>query len=367
MQKIDNIEIKNFKSIRHQKIEGCRRINVFIGYPNVGKSNILEALSLFSIDEPDADFSSFVRAEELTTLFFDGNVNEEIEISINNENRMIASLSESNKEIRFDWQLSGDGASFEKMGPGVQQPIFHMLSFYKTRDINIISKWDSIFKRQARSNDFYKELGKGYLASIKKYSFQKNILYSSHRYDSLSVPNGENIFDIIYTHSNIRKEIAGLFEIYDLKLLYNSTEKQFSILKSLSEDVIFTIPYKLVADTLQRLIFYKTAIESNSNSILLFEEPEAHMFPPYISKFAGAVWDSNTNQFFMATHSAVVINDFLENCKDELNIYWVFYQQGETKIKKLTDENLDTIYNMGTESVFYNLEKFSIDENTVHA
>ena len=41
MQKIDNIEIKNFKSIRHQKIEGCKRINVFIGYPNVGKSNIL--------------------------------------------------------------------------------------------------------------------------------------------------------------------------------------------------------------------------------------------------------------------------------------------------------------------------------------
>ena len=337
MQKIDIIEIKNFKSISHQKIEGCKRINVFIGYPNVGKSNILEALSLFSIDEPDADFSSFVRAEELTTLFFDGNVNEEIEISINNENRMIASLSESNKEIRFDWQLSGDGASFEKMGPGVQQPIFHMLSFYKTRDINIISKWDSIFKRQARSNDFYKELGKGYLASIKKYSFQRDILYSSNKYDSLSVANGENLFDIIYTHPEIRREIASLFESYNLKLLYNSTEKKFSILKSLSDEVIFTIPYGLVADTLQRLIFYKTAILSNKNSILLFEEPEAHMFPPYISKFTNdVIYDENKNQFFITTHSPFVLNDFMDNLKsDELAIYIVSYkkQTGEIELQ----------------------------------
>jgi len=48
MNQIKNIEIKNFKSIRHQTIDDCKRINVFIGYPNVGKSNILEGLSLIS-------------------------------------------------------------------------------------------------------------------------------------------------------------------------------------------------------------------------------------------------------------------------------------------------------------------------------
>ena len=78
---------------------------------------------------------------------------------------------------------------------------------------------------------------------------------------------------IIYTHFDIRKEVANLFENYNLKLLYNSTEKGFSILKNLKDDVIFSIPYELVADTLQRLVFYKAAILSNKDSILLFEEP----------------------------------------------------------------------------------------------
>ena len=61
MSHIKNIEIKNFKSIRHAKIEDCKRVNVFIGYPNVGKSNILEALSLYSINENNFNFCDFVR------------------------------------------------------------------------------------------------------------------------------------------------------------------------------------------------------------------------------------------------------------------------------------------------------------------
>ncbi len=40
---IEKLAIKNFKSIKELDID-CRRINLFIGEPNTGKSNILEAL-----------------------------------------------------------------------------------------------------------------------------------------------------------------------------------------------------------------------------------------------------------------------------------------------------------------------------------
>ncbi|MEP7169716.1 MAG: AAA family ATPase, partial [Bacteroidota bacterium] len=45
---IDYLKIHNFKSVKKLDIP-CNRINIFIGKPNVGKSNILEALSLFCL------------------------------------------------------------------------------------------------------------------------------------------------------------------------------------------------------------------------------------------------------------------------------------------------------------------------------
>lgn len=44
---IKNLEVINFKSIKNLKLD-CKRVNVFIGEPNTGKSNILESLGIFS-------------------------------------------------------------------------------------------------------------------------------------------------------------------------------------------------------------------------------------------------------------------------------------------------------------------------------
>ena len=44
---IANLQIKNFKSIKQLDLD-CNKINLFIGEPNTGKSNIFETLGLFS-------------------------------------------------------------------------------------------------------------------------------------------------------------------------------------------------------------------------------------------------------------------------------------------------------------------------------
>ena len=70
---ITELEIKNFKSIKDIKID-CKRINVFIGEPNVGKSNILEALSLYVAQTSSPQFpilKEYVRYEKLSNLFYD--------------------------------------------------------------------------------------------------------------------------------------------------------------------------------------------------------------------------------------------------------------------------------------------------------
>jgi len=81
---IKNISIKNFKSIKDLEFK-AKRINLFIGKPNTGKSNILEALGIFTLSFLSREFLSeklkiFVRLERAIDLFFNNQVQQEIEV-----------------------------------------------------------------------------------------------------------------------------------------------------------------------------------------------------------------------------------------------------------------------------------------------
>ena len=80
---IKNLEIKNFKSIKHLKLD-CKRINLFIGEPNTGKSNILETLGLLSYTYY-GNLENFVRFENMNNLFYNGNLEENPIIKTDNK------------------------------------------------------------------------------------------------------------------------------------------------------------------------------------------------------------------------------------------------------------------------------------------
>ena len=325
MKLIESIEIKNFKSIRHQKIEGCKRVNVFIGYPNVGKSNILEALSVFQyckLKYP-ADFNTYCRYEVMSNIFFEGNVKENVSVEYNNyekinikyesETALNFSVLKNNNDVKPDWSHTSDP------------------------EINV-------FKYQFLLNSLYKD-----------------VVTLKH----LQSPHGQNLFGIIASNIELRKFFNELLKSYNLKLLVDRTSNSLRLIREIGDDTIFQLPYILMADTLQRLIFYRAAITTNENTVLLFEEPEAHMFPPFISKFtADVMYDNNKNQFFIATHSPFVLNDFMENLKnDELGIYVVGYKKetGETIVRKLSESELHEIYQYGID-LYLNLENYLMHE-----
>ncbi len=77
---INEVKIENFKSIKSLKLE-CKRVNVFIGEPNTGKSNIIEAIvgipSLFYYNPVrfnDNDPNKFIRFKDLSNLFYDNSI-----------------------------------------------------------------------------------------------------------------------------------------------------------------------------------------------------------------------------------------------------------------------------------------------------
>ena len=203
----------------------------------------------------------------------------------------------------------------------------------------------------------------------KKYTFTKQYEYGvSYNETYLRPPHGDNMLDVLqYNGASLRKEIADLFKPYGLNFAVRVADRKFEIQKNV-DGYIYDYPYSLIADTLQRIIFYLAAIESNDDSVLLFEEPETHQFPVYTAMLGRKIVESKNNQFFIATHSPYLVTEILEqmvpydNQLGELAIFLAYYEDYQTKIKQLSDEEIRDIRNDGID-IFYNLSRFTPGNN----
>jgi len=194
---------------------------------------------------------------------------------------------------------------------------------------------------------------------IKKYSFRSDINFRKSHSKFLIPPFGQNLLGVLENFATLRKEIEDLFSEYNLQLVFDISNQNLQILRKgdINNNSIFLIPYNSIADTLQRIIFYKTAIASNDNSIIILEEPEAHSFPPYMSHITQEMIYKKDNQYFVATHSPFILNDLLENGMEELAVFIVNYSENETVTRPLSREELHDIYQNGVD-LFTNSESF---------
>ena len=316
------IEIKNFKSIKHIALEDCKRINLLIGKPNVGKSNILEALTAFSL--PYARYTNnkslqqFIRCENESELFYNGDKTKDIEIHTDFD-KFVFQSNKTSFVSRLNGFLNGKSV-VELTGLKVKQTGSEMAN-----------------------------------KNMRSYFFPTPFLFENTEVNILQPTAGCNLSSVLDSLEQTKDEISDILELYGLNLSFDQASQQIKLLKSISENRIYLVPFNSIADTLQRIIFYKTAIASNENAILTFEEPEAHAYPPYISKITTDIIYSESNQFFITTHSPYVLNEFLENKKDDLAIYLVDFKNGETSIVGLTGEEINEVYQYGVD-LFFNSE-----------
>ena len=139
-------------------------------------------------------------------------------------------------------------------------------------------------------------------------------------------------------------------------MMFDSGSQQIKAMRENGLDM-FLVPFSSLADSLQRLIFYKAAIDSNYNKVICFEEPEAHTFPPYISNVVNDIISSKSNQFFITTHSPYVMSSLLESAGEDVAVYVVDMEDNATVVKRLTDKQLQEAYDNGMD-MFYNIETY---------
>ncbi|HEY0111215.1 MAG TPA: ATPase, partial [Fibrella sp.] len=67
---------------------------------------------------------------------------------------------------------------------------------------------------------------------------------------------------------------------------------------------------------------------------------------------------SESNQFFVSTHSPYLLQTLVENLTDDqLSVFVTYYENYETKVKALTPEELSFVQEYSTD-IFFNLDRF---------
>lgn len=321
---ITKLSVSNFKSVRQLDID-CKKVNVFIGEPNTGKSNILEALALMSwCARPGVgSLKDYVRFQAVQNLFYDQLLDSEIKIST--VGKPIVGLRVGLKNEHFivrsqradsDWSITLDYPAKKITIQGLQKFPSDDIKFFRFGDL---TKYDK------------KSLG------------------------SLSPPNGSNLFSVVFSSKALRETMAEFFQKYGLKLVLKPQEGIFELQKQ-ADDLVFSFPYSLTSGTLRRIIFYTVAIASNTDSVLVFEEPESHAFPYYTKYLGERIALDQFNQFFIATHNPYLLSAIIEKSrKEDVQVFITYFKDFQTKVKPLTANQLSELMEADP---FFSLDHF---------
>jgi len=326
---IKNVSIKNFKSIKDLSFE-AKKVNIFIGEPNSGKSNLLEALALFSEGViGSSKFNNIIRSQNPSDLAYDRNIAEPIEVKLDN---ITCNLTCRPNKIRI-----------ELLGLPVMSPCIFEADYNNDHHVH--------FNASSYSSDF-----------IKYYKFKPyNNLNAIQNSTYLFPPFGENLFLVLHTNKEIRNVVKTIYKASGFKFDFKPNESELLIAKE-QDDEITSYSISATSDTLQRIVFYFTAIMSNSNSTLVFDEPEANTFPFYTKQIAEVIAYDETNQFFISTHNPYFLTSLIEKSGIENTaVFLTFMENYETKLKKIEQIGISEILHYNSD-IFFNFSKLMNEE-----
>jgi AAA15 family ATPase/GTPase len=318
---ITQLKVERFKSIRQLSID-CRRVNLFIGEPNTGKSNILEALGLVSwCGTSGRLLKDFVRLQLTQHLFYDNLTDEPLQV---------------------EYRGGPNGGVIVEFA---KDQFFFSTNEHPRRRIAELDYQG----RQPASHPLPNA------SAIKFYRFQPLDKFESNDPGALLPPDGRNLFSVVYGSKAMREWVGELFRPYGLAVVMKPHERTIELQKQ-QDGVVTAYSYSMASDTLQRMLFYHAAMQSNKDAVLIFEEPEAHAFPFNTKHLGERIALDATNQYFIATHNLYLLTAVLEKARpDDVAVFATRYRNFETEVIPLSQDQLSRLLEadpfLGLESV----------------
>jgi AAA15 family ATPase/GTPase len=300
---IEEAVILNYKSAKEVNIT-CRKLNIFIGSPNTGKSNILEALGLFTLFNNDCKIQELARFQTMHNLFYDNNIENPILIRTNT-NRI-------------------------------------KIQFRENFEVNVESRTASAVK----SYDlFYDATGKllnsnpHYTSTVNLYKFSPATTFPNKNGQHLRPPHGDNLVLMLMKNRQLRQEAAQVFRYFGYKLAINPLDSSILVQKE-DEGVVISLPYTMASYMLQRFVFHLAALDTNEDSVIIFDEPESYASTEFTRGIMQRMAQDESNQFFVSSHNPSFLMSAIKNFPvEDLKIYYALYENYQTLVEPLIEED----------------------------
>jgi hypothetical protein len=321
---IQNLTISRFKSIRELSIP-CRKVNLFIGAPDTGKTNILEALQLMSCLGWGLNIGTSIRLSQnlgFQPLFYRQFLDQPIVIALD-ETTVSARVEANGLKLAYDRQ--GTRAESQISFPG-RFPVDALL-------------W------------------------VRHYTYLSSSVWTyvagDHREGSRIVipPHGSNFLYIARHDQRVYDYFKETVSDLQWKIRFDIAQKSF-YLSEVRKDDIFDYNLELLSDSLKRLIFYSAILLTSESAVLVLDEPDVYAFPPYPKTLGEMIADDESNQFFLTTHNPYFLSALVEKTPESDLALFVCGRdnEGGTTARLLSPPEVQTVIDLGA-SVFFNLEE----------
>jgi len=325
-ERLEWIEVRNFRAFRLVKIDELTDINIFIGKNNTGKSTLLEAIYLnltknrkdlmmgrlplafilnrrgiyrFILDDPNICLSYLVNDPTSNIVSFSSNLDEyllQIFDRINIPKEILENLVNMLNRIPTAIRRRYENPFYVIADSRGEVCLAIFETMYRER-INYIPKFfPSFIPRKGCDNVVFVDeylLRESYHAPLGSFSVLSNFILKLERYSEV------NKYDLIKSLSHQLE-----MDVWDI------VPRISDIFIEISDGRY--IPFSLLGDGTKVFLTYYYALNLK-NSYILLEEPENHLHPSLMSKCIELIVESSKfNQVFITTHSLEFLQKILE-------------------------------------------------------
>lgn len=292
----DSVLIERYKRFDNVRLENLKRINVFAGNNNVGKSTILESIYLLCKQN---DFSGLQEIIRLRGKITDNHIPPEWFLEQVQETLISGVFDGKNTEVRIN-KLVEDISDFDSTS---YIDSLQMKSIYDDKKQSSVIRF---FTNKDRS--LYSEGTKNVCKVIYSSPFFLNEphRYSEFYYKAVQTKTLPRIIKFI--HEKVLKSVS------DIRL--TDALRRFSVIDDTFESAMDLSSY---GEGFQRIFFISLLFASVENGVLLIDEFENAIHVELMADFASFINELSKEfnvQVFLTSHSKECIDSFVDTIKD---------------------------------------------------